>query len=513
MNDKEFLSVLEEGLGKPKVPVLSFREFIPKAWKIIEPATNFVGNWHIDALSDHLEAVAERKIRKLLITIPPRKGKSRIASIFWTTWVWTRFPGEQFLCSSYSGDLSIEHNIYARRIIQSDWYQKNWGKLFRLVGDQNRKGYFQNDHSGYRMATSVGGVGTGFGGSVILVDDPHNVKEAPSKAKREAVIKWWTQAMSTRLNNPKTGVMVVIQQRCHKNDLAGFLIEQDDWEHLNMPEEYDPNRAFVTSIGWKDPREVRGELLWPSIYGRDELKDIKKTLGTYGWASQYQQSPVLPSGGIINASWWKYWDEADLPKDATGKIVFDFVAQSWDLAFKSTEASDYVVGQVWGVKGSDRFLLDQVRDKLSFSQTLDAVSKFSDKYKTHAIYIEDKANGPAVISILRKELIGVIPIDPQGDKVSRVMSISPQIEAGNVYLPRKAYWVDDFLEEFASATPEGGGEYWDQIDATSQALLKLTRNVRSLTWGRGAEKKKDENSGGVSIGKRFITVGDRYGRR
>lgn len=509
--DLGFLDVLVDGLGTPKVPKISFKEFIPKAWSIVEPATNFITNWHIDALADHLEAVSSRQIQDLLITIAPRSGKSLITSVFWPAWVWTFEPGEKFLCASYSSELSIEHSIYTRRIIQSDWYQKNWGALFRIVSDQNRKSYFQNDRSGYRHATSVGGIGTGFGGSTIIVDDPHNVKEAPSKAKREDVIKWWSQSMSTRLNNPQTGCRVVIQQRCHMNDLAGHIIQQGgNWVHLNIPAEYNPRKQTTTVIGWSDPREIEGELLWPMVYGKKELAKIKTELGGYGYNCQYQQEPSALTGGLIDRGWWKFYDASDIPKTPDGRWDFDNIIASWDLTFKSTDASDYVVGQVWGTVGANRFLLDQIRKKLTFPETIRHIKHFNDKWLPTATYVEDKANGPAVISVLRTEIPGLIAIDPQGDKAARIQAVSPQIEAGNVLLPRMASWVDDYIEEFAAATADGGGQYWDQIDATSQALLKLKSSNRKLTWGRNPKNSDTMPKGKLTFGRKFISVGRKF---
>lgn len=512
MQDLDFLSVLEDGLGRPKVQKISFREFIPQAWQVIEPATKFEYNWHIGAIAEHLEAVEKRQIKRLLINIAPRVGKSLITSVFWPAWVWTQNPGEKFLCSSYSSELSVEHNIYTRRVIQSEWYQQNWGKAFHLVGDQNRKTYFQNNESGYRMATSVGGSGTGFGGSVIIVDDPHNVKEAPSKLKREEVLRWWTQVMSTRLNNPQTGVIVIIMQRVHMNDLAGFLIERGGFEHLCIPTEFEEKNRGSTSIGWTDPREYDRELLWPKIYGKNEVAAMKTDLGSYGFASQHQQRPTPLTGGLIKRGWWMFYDsENDLPKDALGRPSFDNIIASWDCNFKDADSADYVVGQIWGSKGPNRYLLTQVRDRMSFPQTLKAIKDLSNRYPVSATLIEDKANGPAVIQILRREIPGVIAVDPQGSKPARIQAVSPQIEAHNVYIPRNAGWVDDYIEEFAAATPEGGGMYWDQIDATSQALLRLTNNNRKLTWGREERSSRFNKPDGpkITFGRKIIHIGGR----
>jgi predicted phage terminase large subunit-like protein len=515
-DDFKFLADAFNDLQPEEIRNIPLKEFVREAWSVVEPTVPFIEGWHIDAICEHLEAATKREFNNLLITIPPRHSKSRLTSIFWPAWAWTQSPGEKFLCSSYSSELSTEHSIHCRRLVQSKWYKDNWGKVHHLIGDQNRKQYFENDMGGYRIATSVGGTGTGLGGSVILIDDPHNVKEAPSKLKREAVITWWSQVMSTRLNPPVSeGLKVIIMQRCHERDLAGYLITQEaGFEHLNLPTEYVPSRSTVTSIGWEDPREIQGELLWPKVFGVTALKTIKRELGSYGFAAQHQQTPSPPKGGLIHRDWWGYYDE--IPVDPKGRLYLDEIIQSWDMTFKSSDSSDYVVGQVWGRKGVDKLLLDQVRRRLSFPQTIKAVKGLTDKWpETSAILVEDKANGPAVISQLQREIAGLIPVDPKGDKVGRLSAVSAQIESGNVFLPRRAKWVDDYVEEFAAATPDGGGQFWDQIDSTSQALLRMSKGKGRLTWGRKerAEHKVPHHKSGpkrkVTFGRRLVVVGKR----
>jgi len=479
-----FLKDLAEGMVPEEVRKLDFRTFVDEAWNVVEPSTPFIPNWHIDAICDHLQAVANGDIRFLMINVPPRHCKSRLTSVFWPAWVWTFDPAIRWLFASYSSDLSTEHSMDCRRIIRSEWYQNNWSKVFQISPDQDRKTMFENNKRGYRIATSVSGTATGRGGDIIVVDDPHNVKEAPSKAVRSAVITWWTQVMSSRLNDPKTGRRVLIMQRCHEMDLAGHILKEElGWDWLCLPTEFNKKRMVTTSIKWNDPRKAENELLWPARYGVEEIARAKKDLGIYGYASQHQQTPHPPEGGIIKTSWWKFYK--DVPLTARGELGFEELIQSWDLAFKDTDASSYVVGQVWGRTGSDKYLLDQVRGRFSFIESIHQIRKMSATWpKAIAKLIEDKANGPAVIDILSKELSGIIPVNPQGGKLARLNAVSPQVEAGNIHLPENDEWVQDFLDEFAAATPEGGGQFWDQIDATTQALMRLSRPSRQLTFGR-----------------------------
>ena len=204
----------------------SLIEFMRQAWDIIEPGTTYVDGWHLHAICDHLQAVSEGKIRNLIINMPPRHCKSILVAVMWPVWTWIRHPEFRWLYASYSGNLSMRDSLKCRRLIQSAWFQERWGEKFGLIGDQNTKTFYENDKYGYRFATSVGGTTTGMGGSAIVVDDPHSAMEAQSDVIREGVLEWWDQAMSTRLNNPKTGAKVIVMQRLHERDLTGHLLKQ-----------------------------------------------------------------------------------------------------------------------------------------------------------------------------------------------------------------------------------------------------------------------------------------------
>ena len=238
----------------------SLREFIRQAWSTVEPATEFVPGWHLDAICDHLEAVTRGGLRNLVINIPPRHMKSLAVAVFWPCWEWISWPERRWLFSSYAASLSIRDSLKCRRLIESPWYQANWGDRFQLTSDQNAKQRFENNKSGYRLATSVGGAATGEGGDRIVVDDPHNVGEAESDLVRRAALDWWDQVMSTRLNDPKTGAKVIVMQRVHEADLTGHVLEQGGYELLCLPAEWEEGSTRVTSIGWSDPRSRTGRV-------------------------------------------------------------------------------------------------------------------------------------------------------------------------------------------------------------------------------------------------------------
>jgi predicted phage terminase large subunit-like protein len=448
------------------------RDYVRAAWRVVEPQA-FVGGWHIDCVCEHLEAVTRGQIRNLIINVPPRYTKSLTTCVMWPSWEWGPFgrPETRWMFTSYAASLSTRDSVKCRRVIQSPWYQRLWGNRYQLTGDQNAKERYDNNKGGYRLATSVGGTGTGEGGDRIVVDDPHSIEDVDSELKRMGVLDWWDQTMSTRANDPKTSGVVMIMQRSHYDDLAGHLKRQGGYEFLILPAEFEPETRCMSSIGFKDPRTQPNELLWPERFGPEELARLKVTLGTRGAAAQLQQRPAPLQGDIFNIRWWKYYLA---PPEA-----FDFMYQTWDLAFKDTKGSARVAGQVWGMVKANYYLLDEVCEHLSFTKTLDAIRMMSARWPlATAKYVEDKANGPAAISSLKDEISGIIACNPDSDKVSRAHAVTPLIEAGNVYLPNPEThpWVKDFVEEFRQFPL---AFYKDRVDACTQGFLE-TRNRRRL---------------------------------
>lgn len=219
-------------------PQLSLKQYTEQAWHVVEPAVEFVHGWHLDAICEHLEAVQLGQIKNLVINVPPRHAKSLEAGVFWFSHTWTYAPWMRFLYSSYAQNLTTRDSVKSRRLIESMWYQRHWGHMFTLTSDQNQKTRFENNKTGYRLATSVKGSNTGEGGQIIVVDDPLNAKERHSTVKREEVLEWWDQVMSSRLDDQKTGHKVIIMQRLHEQDLSGHVLKGSDYEHLKLPAQH-----------------------------------------------------------------------------------------------------------------------------------------------------------------------------------------------------------------------------------------------------------------------------------
>lgn len=467
----------------------SLLEFQKQGWSYLEPGRRFVPGWHIEAMAEHLEAVARGQILRLIINIPPRHMKSLMASVFWPAWIWTWCPEMRFLTSSYAGQLSQRDAVKSRRLIVSPWYQHHWGSVFQLTSDQNVKTRYENDCTGYRLATSTGGAATGEGGDILLVDDPHKSDDAHSDHKRESDIEWWSETWSTRVNDPGSTREVIVMQRLHERDLTGHILsEVGDYEHLMLPARFESERRCTTCLGWSDPRKQDGDILWKERFTDEILKKVERKLGPYGTAGQLQQRPSPAGGGIFKAHWWRFWYPADgerppremvrlpdgsfheceqieLPTEGlTGHT------QSWDMAFKDTKSSAYVAGQLWAQKDADVFLLDQMHDKMDIVVSIEAVRLLSSRWPSSLRkLVEDKANGPAVIAMLKRELPGLQAVNPEGGKVARAHACIPAISSGNVYLPHPVLfpWVRDLLaetEEFPN------GSYSDQVDALTQYL-------------------------------------------
>jgi predicted phage terminase large subunit-like protein len=469
--------------SKAEPPRMRLADFVREAWPIVEPKA-LVWERHMDEVCRHLEAVTafvlgdvcpaflelledpEDAFRHLIINVPPGTSKSSIVSVLWPAWVWTYHPPAKFLSGSYSERVSRRDALRSRLLVESDWYVERWG---RLKPDSDTipwtAGLYVNTKGGSRFSTSVGGQITGFHGDFLIVDDP--IKPADADAVSGVVLAecltWWNVTMSTRQTNPEKTARVIIMQRLHEGDLAGEMAKTGLYEHLRLPMEYEEADPCRTKIGG-DWRTEEGELLAPKRYPLEAVRELKKILGPMGAASQLQQSPSPAGGAIFKREWMgKRWDT--LPTGLT-------LIQSWDCRFKEeSDSGDWVVGQIWGMKGGEFFLIAQVRGRWSFTETVQAIKDLSRLYPAARLkLIENKANGPAVVSQLKKQIPGLILVEPEGGKIARANAVTGLWEAGNVHLPN-APWVLEFVEELAKF-PKAKND--DQVDAATQALLRLS---------------------------------------
>jgi len=452
----------------------SFAYFIKRAWPHIIPDP-LVWNWHIDAIAQHLEAVASGQITRLLINVPPGTSKSTITGVMYPAWLWGpgKQPGHRYIGAAHEQGLAVRDNRLMRELVMSEWYQRLWP--IKLQGDQNEKLYFENERRGFRQACAVASM-TGRRGHSIVWDDPLSPEKAHSETARQTAIRILSETVPTRLNDPAKSAIIVIMQRLHEADPSGHILANDlDYDHLLIPMEFEPARRVYTSIGWTDPRTEDGELLDPVRFPREVIDRDKRDMGSYAWAGQMQQRPSPAGGGIFRDDWWQYW---------TTEPQIDYRIIFADTAQKAKETSDYSVLQCWGYTPTKRaVLLDQTRGKWEAPELLVHARAFWHKHasvkgmgKVRSMKVEDKVSGTGLIQTLKREGIPVLPIQRQTDKVTRAMDAAPYIESGNVILPRDAEWLSGFLAEF-SAFPNGAHD--DQVDPACDAIAEASNPAPS----------------------------------
>lgn len=430
-------------------------------------------------LDNFLNAVVNKESPRLILTVPPRHGKSQIVSRMFPAYVFGRYPDMSIIAASYSSDLASRMNRDVQRIMDEDRYREVfpgtslYGKNIRTVAAGS---YLRNSdifeivgHKGVYRSAGVGGGLTGMGSEIALVDDPIKDRmSADSPTIRENIWDWYTSTLYTRLS-PGGGI-IIIQTRWHMDDLSGRLLEAarvgegDKWRVVNFP-------AIAEADEYWNGQLMRraGEALHPERYPLEQLLAIKTAIGSRDWEALYQQRPTPDSGAIFKAEWLRFW----LPKDLPDR--FDQMLISWDMTFKDGDDNDYVVGQVWGKHGADRYLLDQVRARMSFTATLTAFRALAEKWpQATRKLVEDKANGPAVIDSLKHHVAGIIPVEPDGSKTARAHAVTALFEAGNVYIPSPEHcaWTSDYVAEL---TRFPAAAHDDQVDATTQALRDMQK--------------------------------------
>lgn len=418
----------------------------------------------LELIDDRLVRAATTPNSRLIITMPPQEGKSSRVSRDFVLWTLKNNPRARVLTCSYGQDLATRNAGAVRAAIMYN------PKIGLTLDPTNRK------RSDWRLSNGTGGVravgldggASGFTADLLVIDDPiKNQAEADSPAYRERVWQWWRTVGSARLSTAAS--VVVILTRWHDDDLAGRLVKDqpDTWEVLNIP--------AVCDDPVNDPLgRAEGEYMI-SAQGRDhdQWEQRRIEAGPRAWQALYQGNPTAASGDMFQRTWWRRWNALPLVIRADGAHFltgFDAVFQSWDLTFKATDRSDYVVGQVWACRGAMAVLVDQVRRRMNYPEQLLAIKDMTARWPQAAVkLVEDKANGSAVMATLHTTIPGFVPIVPTESKATRAAAVAPFVAAGNVWIPDAAVapWASDFVDE-ASRFPSGVHD--DQVDALSQAL-------------------------------------------
>jgi len=440
----------------------SLAAFAKQAWHVLEPSTPLVWGWCLDAICEHLEAVTDGKINRLLMNVPPGSMKSLLTGVIWPAWEWgpRGMPWKRFVGTAHEEQLAIRDSRKCRDLIKSEWYQQLWP--IELLSDLDGKREFGNKNKGIRQARAFTSM-TGVRGDCIILDDPLSADNANSAAKLEAARIAFTETLPTRINSDKSAI-VVIMQRLNEADTSGVILDMGlPYVHLCIPMRYEPDRHCTTSIGWTDPRTKEGELMFPERFSEQQVVELEKVLGTYGTAGQLQQRPAPRGGGILSTSWLRYYQS--IP-------ALDWRIIIADTAQKTDTRHDYSVFQVWGRSTTGQaVLLDQIRGKWEAPELLQQARSFWIKHHSvsalRGMYVEDKVSGTGLIQTLRREGIPIIPIQRAKDKVSRAYDAAPFIESGNLLLPEHEPWLSDLLVEIA-LFPAGAND--DQLDPLFDAI-------------------------------------------
>jgi predicted phage terminase large subunit-like protein len=400
-------------------------------------------------------------------------SNSSLVSVFWPCWEWIRKPEQRWIFVSYGYDLSMTHAYSRKLILSSPWYLKNWGHIVQINPRYSAIGEFMNLRQGIMTSTSTGGALTGKGGNRIVIDDPTNPREALSQTPRDSANSWFGDTCSTRLDDKMTGAFVLIQQRIHDVDMTGYLtgLQSSDltahiienangWTLLRIPAIADVEEDIVFPLSKRVVKRKVGDVLWEQREPLTELQ-TQKFVMDWQYEAQYQQRPSSLKGQIFSRDWIRLYEHLPGQKPL-GTIL------SVDASFKDTETSSYVVIQIWRRYGVDNYLIDQLRDKMSFIKTLEEIDRLLAAYPSaNTKLIEDKANGTAIIEMMRRKYSGVIAVSPTDSKEARAISVTPCFKSGNVWVPGGKSWTHDYLNEM---TLFPGGRWKDQVDCTTQAL-------------------------------------------
>lgn len=497
----------------------SFYAFVKAAWGLVIP-TPFVDTFHVRSICEHYQALAEREIYRLLITLPPGYAKSSVFSVFGPAWVWLIRPEERILSASHADDLATRDTRRSRALMQTEWFRSLIADdPWEFTTDENRLTLYSNDRLGYRLRTHVTG-GTGWRGTFLQLDDPHNAEEMQSEAALGAAWRWWGETFMNRLDDTvdDRGVVGVVGQRIGHGDLIGRLLERDPdgsrWTHLCLPVRYRPDHKYLTPAKRVLPsgKEIQGDLrtepgalLAPTFMDEARLADKTFDASHSTIAAQYDQDPADPEGDLLKRANWRYYpaslgfygtERFTAARAAEGLPRFRMIVHSWDTSVKDRVTSDFVSGQTWGIprdRPADRWLLRLVWKRLGLNATIEAMIDLAEwaaeiwpDVRTYSV-IEAQANGEDAAKEIRSRVQGVVVWAAKNTKYQRAEAASPALDGHNCFLPgyanadgtgydeRTPMDVQEFVAECAGFP--GGRD--DQVDAWSQMVNWTRKKNRS----------------------------------
>jgi predicted phage terminase large subunit-like protein len=431
-----------------------FIPFVEDMWP------SFIAGRHHKIMADAFERVANGKLKRLIVNMPPRHTKSEFASFLFPSWFLGKYPHKKIIQTAHTAELSVGFGRKVRNLVNTAPYQRIFPT--KLSTDSKAAGRWNTNKGGDYFAIGVGGAVTGKGADVLIIDDPHSEQEAMQNDPKvyDRVYEWYSSGPRQRLQ--PGGAIIIVMTRWSKKDLTGQVIansikrDGDEWETIEFP-------ALMPS----------GSPLWPEFWSQEELEAIKAELPVPKWEAQYQQNPTSEGGALIKREMWKIWDK-DVPPDC------DYTIQSWDTAFEKHNRADYSACTTWGVfrhpneKGVDQpniILLDAFKDRMEFPELKAKAFEMYNEWEPDTLLIEKKAAGAPLIYEMRRTGIPLQEYTPSkgNDKIARVNAISDIFASGFVWCPDRR-WAEEVMEECASFP---NGDHDDLVDSTSQALLRF----------------------------------------
>ena len=477
---RQYESVLEAREGAKKRQTLEFNRealrercrdlptFIKEAWPAIEPATRYIPGRHADVIAEHLTAVFNGQIRRIVINIPPGFSKSTLVSVLFPMWVWGPMgrPGHKFVGLAHERSLGIRDNMKCRRLVASDWYQTLWGDSVKLTADQNEKLNFENTGGGFRQVATIENI-TGRRGDTLLLDDLISVENANSEVERKKVALWMQESMPTRMNDPELSSIILIMQRIHEDDPTGIVLAKNwGWDHLMLPMRFEESRRCVTSLGIADWRTYEGELLFPERFPEKVVSELEDVLGEYAAAGQLQQRPAPREGGMFKV------DKIEIVSHAPAGGV---MVRGWDLAASKGATSPYTAGgKLLLAPDGYLYIMDMRRKRASpfEAEAMIDLSCDQDGLDVRQSIPQDPGQaGVAQKQHMAKKFGGknFRFSTERGSKEQRAVPLSSQVDAGMVRMV-KGDWNSALVEEMRNFP---NGRYKDQVDALTRAYAEI----------------------------------------
>lgn len=449
--------------------------FIHRSFLELYRDTMFHGNWHLEVIAKKLEEVRNGTCRRLIINVPPRQLKSFATSIAFPAWILGHNPNKQILTISYGQDLSDEFARHTRALMMSPFYEALFST--RLSKERDAVSDYRTVDGGFRRSTSTGGILTGFGADLIIIDDALKADDALSDKRRGDLNAWYDNTVRSRLNNPETGAIIIVMQRLHVDDLVAHVQKHEKWDVLSFPATAENDEIFEidTPYGRQIIKRAKGDVLHPALLSLTTLQTQRRAMTEYNFSAQYQQNPQPLAGNIVKRKWLQFYTPDEKPER------FEQIIQSWDTASSESELSNYSACTTWGLKKKKMYLLDVFRRQMVFPDLKRTIVQLARAHKARVVLIEEKSSGIQLIQQLKVDGFSIAKPAPtlDGNKVMRLNAQTPAIEGGFVLFPKEAPWLDDYLTELISFPNSMNS---DQVDSTVYALAWATEKYVKGGW-------------------------------